>query len=326
MKISKNYIYFGIAAVIILGILLFYSGTFLKKTQKAEEKPTPQQIEWMVDKEGYLYYPLNRGSIKFHRENYNETENLTISKVIYPSKNGNIYGLLVLPKSTSELMPGVVLLPGAGVGKESELGLAKKIAELGAAVLTIDQRGIGETDGNIQNLDKDYANFVAGKEPYQHLIVYDALRAYDLLYSAPFIDPGRIIIAGESLGGRIAVMAAAIDRNIKGVLVISSAGFDFKGGPDESKNAFLKSIDSDHYIGLITPRKLVMMHNANDKIIPLSSALNSYQKAQEPKQFVLVNDTSCNHGYCDSMYDGLVDGLDYLVGIKSKTLVSIPAK
>ena len=327
MKIKKNYIYSGIVMAILLAGILFYSSSFLKKFQKSEEKPEPKgEIEWMVDKNGYLYYPLSRGDIKFHRENYNATENLTISKIIYQSKNGNIYGLLVLPKSTSELMPGVVLLPGAGVGKESELGLAKKIAELGAAVLIIDQRGIGETDGNIQNLDEDYANFVAGKEPYQHLIVYDALRAYDLLYSAPFIDPDRIIIAGESLGGRIAVMAAAIDRNIKGVLVISSAGFDFKGGPDESKNAFLKSIDSDHYIGLITPRKLVMMHNANDKIIPLSSALKSYQKAQEPKQFVLVNDSSCNHGYCDSMYDGLVDGLDYLVGIKSKTLVSIPAK
>ena len=157
-------------------------------------------------------------------------------------------------------------------------------------------------------------------------MVYDALRAYDLMRNAPFTDSDRVIIAGESLGGRIAVIATAIDRNIKGALIISSAGFDFKGGPDKDKNAFLQSIDSDHYIGLITPRKLVMLHNTNDKIVPLSSAIISYQKAQEPKQFVLVNDTTCNHGYCDSMYNGLVESLDYLVDIRSKTLVSVPDK
>jgi acetyl esterase/lipase len=161
---------------------------------------------------------------------------------------------------------------------------------------------------------------------FQHLLVYDALRGYDLLYSAPFVDPDRIIIAGESLGGRIAVIAAAIDRNIAGALAISSAGFDFKPKGDPKKDAFLKSIDSDHYIGLITPRKVVMIHNYYDRIIPIDAAIRTYSKAQEPKQFVLVNDTGCNHGYCDSMYDGLVDALDYLVSINSKTVISVPAK
>ncbi len=325
MKIKKNHIYFGMIVAVILGILLFYSGSLFKKFQKTEEKPEPKEdIEFVVDREGHLYYPLNRGSIKFHRENYGETEKLTISKIIYKSRNEDIYGFLVLPKSAAELLPGVVLLPGAGVGKESELELAKSIAQLDAAVLVIDQRGVGETGGNIPNLDEDYASFLSGKEPYQHLLVYDALRAYDLLYSAPFIDPDRIMVAGESLGGRIAVIAAAIDRNVNGVLVISSAGLDFKGGPDEKKNAFLKSIDSDNYIGMVTPRKLVMVHSINDTIIPLSSAVDSYQKAQEPKKFVLVNDTSCRHGYCDSMYGGIVSALDYLVQIKSKTMASVP--
>ena len=110
------------------------------------------------------------------------------------------------------------------------------------------------------------------------------------------------------------------------MLVISSSGFDFEETNDTKVNEFLKSIDSDNYINLITPRKLVMMHNSNDGIISLSSALKSYSKAQEPKRFVLVNDTSCNHGYCDSMYNGLVDSLDYLVQIRTKTIISIPEK
>ncbi|MBI3027198.1 alpha/beta hydrolase [Candidatus Woesearchaeota archaeon] len=321
---KRTYVYFGIFITVLIIAGAIYFIQYPKKPQvKSDEK---DEIIWLVDKEGYLFYPLNRGNISFNRENYAQTDNLTLSRIIYKSRNGNIYGFLVLPKQASDLMPGVVLLPGAGVSKESELALARKIAELGAAVLVIDQRGVGETDGKLPSLDEDYGNFVHAKEPVQHLLVYDALRGYDLLYSAPFVDSDRIIIAGESLGGRIAIIAAAIDRNIKGVLAISTAGFDFKGGPDEIKNTFLKSIDPDHYFSLITPRKLVMMHNAYDNNIPLNSALRSYAKAQEPKQFVLVNDTTCNHGYCDSMYDGLVESLDYLIDIRSKTLVSVPER
>lgn len=325
MKIKKNHLYFGIiAAVVLVGVFFYYKNP--KESQAPEKNIIKEEYEnpWKVDKNGYLSYPLDRGNVLFNRQNYGETDNLTISKIIYQSKNGNIYGLLVLPKSASDLVPGIVLLPGAGVSKESELKLAEKMAELGAAVITIDQRGVGETDGKLPKIDEDYLTFLKAQEPYQHLMVYDALRAYDLLHSAPFVDPERIMIAGESLGGRIAVIAAAIDGNIKGVLVISSSGLDFEETNDTKVNAFLQSIDSDHYIGQITPRKLVMMHNYHDAIIPLSNAIRTYQKAQQPKQFVLINDTTCNHGYCDSMYGGLVNSLDYLVGIRSKTLVSVP--
>lgn len=336
MKIKKNHLYTGIyISILLIAVLIasvYYFKPFIKPFKQEPESlesnhakgDEGDRIIWLVDKEGYLVYPLNRGGIKFRRDNYNETEYLTISKIIYQSAKENIYGLLVLPKSAEDLLPGVVLLPGAGVSKESELELAKKIAEMGAAVLTIDQRGVGETGGAFPTLEQDYASFLAAKEPYQHLMVYDALRAYDLLYSAPFVDPERIIIAGESLGGRVAVITAAIDRNIKGVLAISSSGLNFKPKGDASKDAFLESIDSDHYIDLITPRKIVMIHNSYDKMIPVSSAIDSYSKAQEPKQFILINDTNCSHGYCDSMYDGLAESLDYLVAMKSKTLVSVP--
>lgn len=326
MKIKRNYVFAGVVIIIILAGIIFYFKFPILKQKKTEVKNETQELAWFVDKEGYLYYPLDRGKIKFRRDNYAETENLSISKVVYQSARGNIYGLLALPKNISEQLPGVVLLPGAGVSKESELRLAEKIAGLGAAVLAIDQRGVGETDGNFPSWDEDYDSFLQAKEPVQHIMVYDALKAYDLLYSAPFVDSGRIIIAGESLGGRNAIIAAAIDRNIKGVLIISWAGIDLINGPDNNKNIFLNSINSDRYIDQITPRKLVMMHNANDKSVPLGAAINSYKKAQEPKRFVLVNDTACNHGYCDSMYNGLVEALDYLIDIRSRTVVSVPAR
>ncbi len=320
MRIKKNVLYIGVVFVlIVLAILVYY----FKFYDKGQAPDTIDNVNgWSVDENGYISYS-NRSHITFKREGYGVDGNISIHKIIYQSKDGNVYGLLVLPATAAELLPGIILLPGAGVSKESELKLAKKIAMLDAVVLVIDQRGTGETNGYFPNLDEDFASFIEGKEPVQHLMVYDALRAFDLLYSAPFVDQERIMIAGESLGGRIAVIAAALERKIKGALVISSAGFDFKDKGDKNKDKFLKSIDSDHYIGLIAPRKLVMIHNLNDSIIPLSSAVNSFSKAQEPKQFVLVNDTTCNHGYCESMYDGLVNSLDYLVDIRAKTILIV---
>lgn len=328
MKIKKKRLYAGvIIAVIVLAAIFFYYDSN-KQNQTAEKGAIKEEYvnPWQVDKNGFLSYPLDRGNVNFNRRDYSSDGNLSVHKIIYPSRNGNIYGLLVLPTTAADLLPGVVLLPGAGVSKESELGLAKKIALLDAAVLVIDQRGVGETTGQLNSIEQDYVDFSNGKEPTQHLMVYDALRAYDLLYSAPFVDPKRIMIAGESLGGRIAVIAAAIDRDINGVLVISSAGLDFKMTNDTRVNAFLDSINSDHYIDLISPRRLVMMHSLNDTIIPISSAAAAFSKALEPKQFILVNDTNCNHGYCDSMYDELEDALDYLVGIKSQAAVVVPVK
>ncbi|MAG91904.1 hypothetical protein CMO83_04470 [Candidatus Woesearchaeota archaeon] len=326
MKIKKNLIYGAVLIVILVAGAFYYisiQGTEENVEQGPEER---EEITWLVDKGGYLFYPSNRGMIEFNRENISETDTLLISKIIFPSKQGNVYGLLVLPKSVTNQVPGVVLLPGAGVSKESELELAKTISELGAAVFTIDQRGVGETNGIFPSLDEDYADFLQAKEPVQHLMIYDALRAYDLLFSAPFVDPDRIIIAGESLGGRVAIIAAAIDRRVDGVLAISSAGFDFEDKGDQNRDVFLKSIDSDHYIDLVSPRKLVMIHSINDNIIPITSAIKSFSKAQQPKRFILINDTSCNHGYCDSMYDGIVESLEFLVDIKSRTVAVIPDK
>ena len=315
MKVKKNHFYFGIIVLILIIMLAVYFNPFKHKQGQAGQQTTQVNPLWSVDKNGYLYYPEDRGPVEFSRSNYSENGSITVSKIIYRSRGADIYGFLVLPKMVANTMPGAVLLPGAGVSKESELPLAEQISQLGVAVLTIDSRGVGETGGSFPNLDEDYSSFLQSKEPVQHLAVYDALRGFDLLRSAPFVDKNRVIIAGESLGGRVAIIATAIDKNVEGVFVISTAGFHFTGGNDTSKDIFIKSIDSDHYIDDITPRKLVMMHNYNDKNILVSSAATSFSIAQEPKGFLVVNDTTCSHGYCDSMYEGLVAGLDWIVGL-----------
>ena len=72
---------------------------------------------------------------------------------------------------------------------------------------------------------KDLELFRTGLEPIEYTMVYDALKAADVLAAQPEIDQKRLAILGESNGGRFAVLACALDPSLKGVIGISTAGY-----------------------------------------------------------------------------------------------------
>jgi dienelactone hydrolase len=259
-----------------------------------------------------LYYSEKRPSLGYEINLINETNNLKIYRFNFFSRNflqykTKIYGLLFVPKAKKS--PALILLPGGSITKETESELAQKIANLGYAVLTFDQRGIGETDGYYLNIDDDFNFFSKGIEPIQHLSVYDALAAYDAIKKAPGIDKSNIAIAGESMGGRYAIIAAAIEKRFKGAIIISSSGFHIKGDGTKYSD-YLLSIDPDHYIADISNRKLFMLHGTNDSKIKLEDAEYTFSIAKEPKSFFEAE--GCGHGYCDKMHDELARDLKEL--------------
>ena len=195
-------------------------------------------------------------------------------------------------------MPAVVILPGATVPKEGTQGLAELLSNLGYASLGIEQRNRGGV-----NPQYDYELFKAGEEPIEHKMVFDALRSVDVLKQDSRIEAKRIAIIGESNGGRFAIIAAAIDPEIEGVIGISTSGYDTEsqtaGINDETLIRFYRSIDPDTYLGFLPPRKLVMLHSDNDNIIPIDLAKKTFEKAKEPKQF--YNVTTGTHGFSEGM-------------------------
>lgn len=300
VKIRKKYLYYG-PIILILITIIIVAFLFLYKIQKNEI---------YVDEKGMLVLS-NLKPVSYKTFPYESNENYTISTVIYKSLGKEIYGFLVEPLG-SKVSAGIVLLPGAGVDKKSELALAKKIAVQGYAVITIDQRGVGETNGDIPSLEEDFNSYSKGNIAVQYLMILDVLAAADVLREEKNVNAENIILMGESLGGRIALISAAIDKKIKGAVVISAAGFHYGNGSDE-KSKFIKSFDPDKYIAEIYPRKLVMIHNFYDKNVPFDSALITFEKAKEPKEFILVNDTKCNHGFCDSMFQDINSSLASMV-------------
>ncbi len=286
--------------ILMLGILftlLFFSGC------------TSQQESYSVSQDGFLSY-TNRPPVNYTQTLLKDDENATMYKLTFDSKGQKIYALLAIPKNSPKSrngkIPGIFILYGATMNKEGEWGgIGSDLAKMGFAVLIIDQRGWGETGGIVPSFQADYSTFADGREPVQHLMVYDALSSYDILKSGPEIDPARIYASGESMGGRYAIIASSIEKGIAGALIISSSGYGFQQNQDPQAMRFLNSIDPNHYVAGISPRPLVMVHSRNDNVVPFVMGQETFSKAKEPKTFLTTE--GVGHSYVRVDMKGLIE-------------------
>lgn len=304
MKIKKRTLKAAIALCLLLiaSIGLWF---FLKGESTTTYRYDGGRFGYSIE-EGKQIYDIQ---LKEHNLTYD------IFNVSFKSRNlmdyeTRIYCLLFMPKG-KENVPGLVLLPGGGVTKEGQARLAAIIAEKGYAVLTFDQRGVGETKGFYLSFEQDYEIASRGEEPVQHLSVFDALKAFGILSDIENVDKRNIAIAGESMGGRYAIIAAALDKRIKGAIGISTSGFHAKRDGTGFMD-FIVSCDPDTYVQDISPRQLYMIHSLNDTKIKAYDALYTFSIAKEPKKFYSVECGS--HGYCDSMKDYLDQSLKGIFG------------
>ncbi|HWQ20747.1 MAG TPA: alpha/beta hydrolase [Methanotrichaceae archaeon] len=256
--------------------------------------------EWRVSDEGLLEYSTPMPEFQITPV---ETSNASaLYEVKFDSRGTEVAGLLLVPQAKpGAKSPGIVLLPGATVTKEKEQGLAKYLCSLGYASLTIDQRNLGGIE-----VSGDLVKFSKGDEPVEYEMVHDALAAAEVLRNQPEIDPKRIIYAGESNGGRFAIIACALDPSARGVLAISTCGYGTdaaiasQGMTDPVLIRFYRSIDPDSYLIKIPPRRLAMIHSQNDTVIPLNNANQTYALARQPKKD--MHFVGCaKHGYCTQM-------------------------
>ena len=98
---------------------------------------------------------------------------------------------LWLPRPQTEIRGGVVILHGAGSGKESHHDFARVVLGAGFAALAFDQRGHGESEA-----------------PMDDRVLGDIAAMAGFLRSA-IGDPGApIVLRGSSMGGYLAIVAA----------------------------------------------------------------------------------------------------------------------
>lgn len=286
--------------IFLLGFLLIVVGIFgvLYNPSNSIEEALP----WVLSEAGILSFPEREEpvfTIQEIEDLYSPENSDTLKLVSFESRGDKVQALLRIPANVSSSSPGVILLPGAGVSKEGEQGLAMELSKMGYATLTLDQRNQGAI-----NIDGDLELFRADLEPVEYLMVYDVLKAADVLSVQPEIDPERLAVLGESNGGRFAIISCALEPSLKGVIGISTSGYgtgelDPVKVADSEAYQFYRSVDPDTYLSAVPPSRLVLIHSFNDTVISHEMALRTFDLAEEPK--AMYNATEETHGYTASM-------------------------
>jgi fermentation-respiration switch protein FrsA (DUF1100 family) len=179
--------------------------------------------------------------------------------------------------------PGVVVVHGAGSRKENHADFARLATASGWAALTFDLPGHGESEGEMSGG-----------------AVGDVLSMVRLLAAANGVDAGRLAVRGSSLGGFLAICAAAAGPEIAGVVAICPASgnhlargvrrgrFEMRVGDPIGLEAWLMSQDVGDAVERIAGRPLILMHAEGDTQIPSHHSEELYERASEPRKLVIA--------------------------------------
>ena len=194
----------------------------------------------------------------------------------------------------------VILCHGAWTNHREMESRAEALWNRGFSVMTFDFQGCGESGGRYTSLGLREVD--------------DLLAAVDYIAASGHPDP--VGVVGNSMGGSVAIIAAARDERIKAVVTdgaFAAAGKDFvayafKGVSGLSPALFqdavvmmsewvsgarLDRIRPVASIGLIAPRPMMLIHGADDGLIRVAEAHALHAAAGEPKTLWIVPD--CRH-------------------------------
>jgi alpha-beta hydrolase superfamily lysophospholipase len=192
-----------------------------------------------------------------------------------------------------EPAPAVVVLHGAGSRKENHADFARVATSHGFAALTFDSRGHGDSDGDL------------GPRA-----VTDAQRLVRMIAERPEVDERRVALRGSSMGGLLAIHAAATSERVAAVVAICPAAEHMmlddlrrlaRGEPPPAESAlaqmrvdavglvaWLEEHDVREAVELIGAKPLMLVHARDDEVVPCTHSEELYERAAEPKRLLVL--------------------------------------
>lgn len=230
----------------------------------------------------------------------NPSENHGITGVTFGSAGRRLVGTLYLaqgndPKPTALLLHGIP-------GLEKNADLAVDLRDHGWNALIFHYRGCWGSAGRYD----------------LRTVPADVLAAVDHLATVPFpgIDPGRLAVAGHSMGGWAAIKAAAADDRLRAVVALGTLVLPERLGQftddvlHREFTSFLAMTPAElrrqastvaaepgplDLVPFISPRPVLVVHGGADEWVPAAQGRMLRDRAGQPSSYVEMR--GANHSF-----------------------------
>ncbi len=219
----------------------------------------------------FVYYPM-----RYPGGDWDGQHRAGADDVWLTAKNGTKLNAWWFP--LPEAKYATLFLHGNAGNVTHRVDHAEAVKEAGSAILVLDYRGYGKSEGH----------------PTEHGLYQDADAAYDELIRRGY-PPGRIIVHGESLG--TAVAAELASRRECAALVLESpfASLSRMAGQvvPVLGPVLAHGFNTERRIsGIHVP--LLIIHGDADEIVPFSQGREVFDHANQPKTFWQVKGANHN--------------------------------
>lgn len=222
-------------------------------------------------------------------------------RVLFHSDGLRLVGDLYVPPGDGP-WPGIVVCHGLGSRKERHADFGAYVAAQGLVALVFDLRGHGESEGKLDD----------------H-VLGDVGAAVEYLSARPEVAGKAVGIRGSSLGGHLAIQAAARLPSVRAAVAICPAPEDLlvdglrevvdQGLPIPDVRLdlltlprFLRESDLRGAVRQVAPRSLLLIHCTGDQTVPYDRSMELYRLAGDPKELWLVSGGS----HTAAQHDGSV--------------------
>jgi dipeptidyl aminopeptidase/acylaminoacyl peptidase len=212
-----------------------------------------------------------------------------------PHETGTLAGIawcLWVPDGAGPF-PAVMVMHGAGSRKENHADFARAAASNGFVALTFDNRGHGQTDGDLDPSVVDDLRLLA-----------------EWLAARPDVDESRVAARGSSMGGLMAIHAGAASDRVAAVVAICPAAEWMlaedvrriaEGRPPARGSAlaemridapalagWLETTDVGEAVQRMGTKPLLIIHARGDEVVPYTHSEKLFELASEPKKLLLL--------------------------------------
>ncbi|MGQ9691163.1 MAG: alpha/beta hydrolase family protein [Thermoproteota archaeon] len=193
----------------------------------------------------------------------------------------------------------LLFIHGLGGRKEDVLFFENFMKTFDFSIMAIDARGHGERKIDLVTVQSELML------EYLNKTVVDNRLAIDIAFRGDWVEEGKLILAGVSMGGILGGVIAGVDDRVSGAVLYVPGG-DLMGIISNSKvemlveirrripsfalsliKPMLASVDPINYIDRISPRPLLIQLGKYDDIVPFENGMKLFEKAKEPKKLVV---------------------------------------